>query len=266
MKSVYIESIGLAAAGLPSWLDGATVLRGEQPFMAEPLERYKPALLPSNERRRATDMIRLAFKVCEEATQSCVDQRAALASVFSSSGGDYHVLDQISKALCLDERQVSPTHFHNSVHNSAAGYWGIGAGSHVASTSISAHDHSFFAGLLESVMQLGQHPEGVLFAAYDAVPPEPLQQKRPISAAFASAYVLQASPNERTFVRLDIDVVSSDTLQESVMQNNALENIRLVNPAARALPLLSLIASGEAGELRLQGMGSQWMKIAVSPC
>ncbi len=266
MKPVFIGSIGLAAEGLPTWSEGSKVLRGEQAFSPEPLERYKPALLPSNERRRATDMIRLAFKVCEEATQAFAEQRPELASVFSSSGGDYHVLDQISKALCLDERMVSPTHFHNSVHNSAAGYWGIGALSRQASTSISAHDHSFFAGLLESAVQLDQGSEALLFTAYDAVPPEPLQKKRPICTPFASAYVLSARPNTRTFVRLDIEVVSRQGLSETSMQDAALEQIRLNNPGARALPLLALIAKGEAGEIIFQGMGEQWMKIAVSPC
>lgn len=266
MKPVFIESIGLVAEGLPSWPEGSKVLRGEEAFAPEPIARYKPALLPPNERRRATDMIRLAFKVCEEATEASPEHRATLATVFSSSGGDYYVLDQIAKALCLEERMVSPTHFHNSVHNSAAGYWGIGALSHQASTSISAHDHSFFAGLLESAVQLDQMSDSVLFTAYDAVPPEPLQKKRRIRTPFASAYVLSAHPNERTFVRLDIALLASQELLETPMQDAVLEEVRLANPAARALPLLALIAKGEAGDIILQGMGEQWMKIAVTPC
>src|SRR5690606_40428753 len=69
------------------------------------------------------------------------------AAVFASSGGDYPIIDQICKALCEPERLVSPTQFHNSVHNSAAGYWSIATGSRAPSTSISAFDDTFAAGL-----------------------------------------------------------------------------------------------------------------------
>ena len=35
------------------------------------------------------------------------------------------VIHEICEALATDEREVSPTRFHNSVHNASAGYWGI---------------------------------------------------------------------------------------------------------------------------------------------
>ena len=43
---------------------------------------------------------------------------------------------------------ISPTQFHNSVHNAAAGYWHIAAGSAAPSLSVGGHDGAFAAGLL----------------------------------------------------------------------------------------------------------------------
>ena len=49
---------------------------------------------------------------------------------------------------------ISPTRFHNSVHNAAAGYWGIATGATAAANALCAYDASFGAGLLEALTQV----------------------------------------------------------------------------------------------------------------
>ncbi|MET0042628.1 MAG: beta-ketoacyl synthase chain length factor, partial [Candidatus Thiodiazotropha sp. 6PLUC3] len=79
--------------------------------------------------------IKIALQAAEEALRDYSDSEGVL-SVFSSSEGDLDIIDQICLALSQEDRPVSPTQFHNSVHNAPAGYWSIGSGSHQGSTSL----------------------------------------------------------------------------------------------------------------------------------
>ena len=109
--SAYISGVGLAAPGLPSWADSQMVLRGEQAYAHSDLAVYQPNLLPPNERRRASPVVRMAFRVAEEATQN----RAAsmLATTFVSADGDLQIAHRICTSLATPERFISPTDFHN---------------------------------------------------------------------------------------------------------------------------------------------------------
>ena len=69
--------------------------------------------------------------------------------------------------LATTPTAISPTRFHNSVHNAAAGYWTIGTGCRAASTALSAFDRSFAAGLLEAATQCAADGEAVLLVAFD---------------------------------------------------------------------------------------------------
>jgi hypothetical protein len=185
---VFVDAIGLAAPGLPDWKNSVPVLRGDVEYQPVELERYKPEHLPANERRRATDLVRMAFRVCEDMLNQRAVSLTECAAVFASSGGDYPIIDQICTALCAPERMVSPTQFHNSVHNSAAGYWSIATASRAPSTSISAYDDSFMAGLVEAASLCAVERLSVILAVYDIKPPEPLQSKRPITQDFGVAF------------------------------------------------------------------------------
>src|SRR3546814_15329258 len=120
MIDVYLHAIGLAAPGLPDWPQARGMLRGEATFQPEPLAPYAPPLLPPNERRRATPVVRQAFRVAEEAIAG--RDAGDLAPVFAGSDADMAILQRISAALATPERIVSPTDFHNSVHHADAGY------------------------------------------------------------------------------------------------------------------------------------------------
>ncbi len=49
---------------------------------------------------------------------------------------------------------MSPTQFHNSVHNAAAGYWSIAHGSRQPATCLGAHDWTWAAALLKAVAEV----------------------------------------------------------------------------------------------------------------
>jgi photosystem II stability/assembly factor-like uncharacterized protein len=107
MSPVFLDALGLATPGLPNWQAAVSVLRGEQAFISAPLEKYKPAQLPANEARRATELVRMAFRVAEEVMGNAALNMQDCANVFASSGGDYPIVDQICRSLCVPERLVS---------------------------------------------------------------------------------------------------------------------------------------------------------------
>jgi hypothetical protein len=248
MTVVYLEAVGLAAPGLPSWSAARAVLRGETPFDPQPLAAHVPATLPVNERRRATAAIKLAFQAAEDAMQCSSLAAAGLATVFASSDADLAIIHRISLALTGSPRFVSPTDFHNSVHNAASGYWSIAAGAQGASTTISAFDGSFAAGLLEAYLLARVDGCDVLLVAFDQPAPQPLHAKRPFAHPAGVALVLTRQPTARTLAALSCATTPD---AEAVIKEPQLERLRLGNPATRSLPLLRQLARCESGQLVL---------------
>jgi hypothetical protein len=205
-------------------------------------------MLPPNERRRATPSIRLAFQAAEDAMKGTELQASSLATVFASSDADLAIIHRICLALTATPRFISPTDFHNSVHNAAAGYWSIAAGARAASTTISAHDGSFAAGLLEAWLQVQADDCDVLLVAFDLPAPEPLHATRVIDCPAAVGLVLSRQPRAHTLAAL---TCATTVEAETVLADAALEQLRMSNPAARALPLLRHLATGRAESLVL---------------
>jgi hypothetical protein len=116
-----------------------------------------------------------------------------LASVFASSGGDGQILHELLEALASAERQVSPTRFHNSVHNAPAGYWSIALRSHAPSTSLCCYDWSFAAGLLEAGAQCVTDGVSVLLVSYELPYPEPLHAPEIVLGILGLARLLARS-------------------------------------------------------------------------
>ena len=251
---LYVKEIGIAAPGLAGWKEAVPVLRGENSFTPTPLEKYKPGCLPPNEARRATQLVRLAFRAAEDAVSGNAEQAKNLATVFSSSGGDYIIIDQICTVL---------TQLHNSVHNSAAGYWSIGTGSTLPSNSLSAHDYSFALGLIEAAGMVLVDELDTLLVVYEICPPPRLQKKRPILQEFGSAMTLS---------RNSVGAVAQLTLEYQPGSEEAEQPLTgwmeffSSNPAARALPLLEKIARREAGELTLNLPSGPALRVRVTPC
>jgi hypothetical protein len=218
-------------------------------------------VLPPAERRRAGRIIKLALAVGAEAVAHAQADARGLPTVFTSSGGDGDNCHEICMALASEDRQVSPTRFHNSVHNAAAGYWGIAYACMQPSTSLCAHDASFGAGLLEALCQLASGAAAVLLLAYDADYPQPLRAVRDIADPFGAALLLTAADTPNTLARLRVDLceqASTRLLQEP------LETLRRSIPAARVLPLLEMIARRRSASLVIDYLDATRLALAVS--
>lgn len=189
---------------------------------------------------------------------------AGMAMVFSSSNGDSDTVHEILCVLASDRREVSPTRFHNSVHNAPAGYWAVATGSREPSTSLCAFDDSFSAGLLDAAVQATIDDRPVTLAAYDLPYPEPLHGVRPIDSLFATALVLTPRPTNRTVAALNI--TPGRTVRPTTAMTDArFERLRLGNPAARSLPLLAALARGGRETICLEAGAGTDAEIAVEP-
>lgn len=265
MIRLYIEGIGLLGPGLDGWMAGRAVLSGAAVYRAAPTKLRASDLLPAAERRRAGGPIKLALAVGQEAILQAGRDSKTVATVFTSSGGDNDNVHAINTILATAPHEVSPTRFHNSVHNAAAGYWCIAAGTHEPSTSLCAHDASFAAGLLESAMQMTVGDAVVALIAYDHPHPEPMHRERPIAAPFGMGLILAGRRNERSLAMLEVDFVSGTTA-DTTMQNADLEALRLGIPAARGLPLLAALASGQSAQISIAYFAQNHLSVRVTPC
>jgi hypothetical protein len=165
--------------------------------------------------------------------------------------------------LASDDRRISPTRFHNSVHNAAAGYWSIATGAMTSSSVLCAFDASFSAGLLEALIQVVADNTRIVLLACDTPYPEPLQSARPIPDALGIALLLAPRRSERALAKISVSLTDANA---DVLDDASLEKLRKSIPAARGLPLLRAVALREPKRVVLDYLGHTHLAVAVAPC
>ena len=260
---VFVEAAAVRGPGLAGWAASRAVLAGAASYQPAPTEVPPSPLLPANERRRTVQTVKLALALGAEAFAAAGRDPAETATIFTSSGGDGDTIHEILATLASDDRALSPTRFHNSVHNAPAGYWSIATRSHAPSTSLCCRDASFAAGLLEAAVQATVDDRAVALIAYDLRYPEPLHAVRPIGALFGAALVLAPAPTPAAFARLDVELGRSGGA--SLMADAALEELRRGTPAARGLPLLAALARGAVAQVTIDYVPGLTLAVAVEP-
>ena len=263
--TAYIEGIGLIGPGFTDWQSGAPVIGGEEPYSPRPTIIPAPEGLPPAERRRTGATVKLALSAAQQAVAAAGIDPQTLPAVFASSSGDGLICHEICETLASAERQVSPTRFHNSVHNAAAGYWSLATGATAASTALCAYDGSFAAGLLEALALVLVDRVPVLLSAYETTYPEPLRATRPLPDSFAVALVLTPAPAGNVQAKITAAVSVTDPAPDR-LPDPQLEALRVALPAARSLPLLRLLARRESGMAVLDYMGAQRLQVQVHEC
>ena len=261
--TAWIEGIGFLAPGLPDWPTARAVLRGETPLTAAPSVLPAPSILPPAERRRASRVVKLTLAVGLEAAAHAGADVATLATVFSASGADGHNCHALCEQLATDDRQISPTRFHNSVHNAAAGYWGIATGAMAPCQVICAYDASFGAGLIDALGQVVLDRQTTLLIAYDSEYPEPLFAKRPVPDVAGVSLLLTPERSERSLASITVTPTSAAA---EPLADAALEALRTAIPALRALPLLQKLARGEGGKICLDYLPPMQLSIDIECC
>ncbi len=259
-QTIYLDGIGVFGPGLTGWEQTCDVLAGRQPYVATPNTLPAAEKLPPAERRRVGVPVKLSMAIGLEAAHHAGADLASLATVFSSTEADCDNCHAILEALATNDRALSPTRFHNSVHNAPSGYWGIATGSMQPSTSLCAYDATFAAGLLEAVTQALSNGKPCMLLAYDTAYAEPLQHLRPIPHAMGVALVL--NPSQTPAARALLKITLSDTAATHMPQDD-LERLRQSIPVARCLPLLHLLAQPHNGSVTLEYLDSLQLGIEV---
>lgn len=261
---VYVEGVGLRADGLDGWRVSLPVVAGDRSYTPVPLNLPPSPLLPPAERRRTVATVRLALLVGADAFDAAKRDPGTTATVFASSGGDGATIHNILESLAVVELDVSPTRFHNSVHNAPSGYWNIATRSREPTTSLCAHDASFAAGFLEAAVQATLDQRAIGLIAYDLPYPEPLNASRPIMSMFGVSLIVTPIPTAMTFASLS---VALDRRAEAAtpMRDGRLEALRAGNPAARSLPLLAALARRAETRVVLDHTNGNVVVVSVAP-
>lgn len=242
-QAVYLEGMSLWASRLPGWDVAAAVLAGQADPPAAAPRRPVPEMLPPAERRRAPDSVALAIEVAARACAAAALDPAQLSSVFATTHADLAITDYLCEVLVRTPLLTSPTKFHNSVHNAAAGYWCIATGCHAPYMTVSVYDNSFAVGLLEAIMQVASDGSPVLYVAYDIESCGPLTQVASSSGLFGVGLVLARDRSAQSVAKLcwSIRAGSRDVATRPDSANH-----RLVqdNAMASCLPLFEVLARG----------------------
>jgi hypothetical protein len=249
-----VAGIGFWAPRLPGWPLARDVLLGTVQAPEAPAARVAPALLAPTERRRAPDTVAIALEVAARACEMAGIAPASLPSVFASTHGDLPINDYMCATLASTPALISPTKFHNSVHNAAAGYWTIGTGCTEASTALTAWQHTFGNGLLEALVQCLADDTPVLLVAYDVAARGPIAAVTPSSGMLAAALVLTPPGHATAGRRLRCSLLPG-AMPRAGDDSVAWQALLSGNAMSPCLPLFATLARTGAAQLDV-GLGA----------
>jgi hypothetical protein len=247
-RTAFVNGVAFWASHLPGWQIAAPVLRGEAGAPEQAAPRPSPTLLAPTERRRAPDTVAIALEVAVRACESAKMDPKELPSVFASTHGDLAISDYMSETLARTPTLISPIRFHNSVHNSAAGYWTIGTGCHEPYTALTAYEDTFGEGLLEALSQAECDDRAVLLVAYDVDARGPLATIVPSHGIVGGGVVVSPHAGESPLARVHWRMVNG-THRTAALGRNA----ELVgrNSMAPCLPFFEALAGVQRRTIHL---------------
>lgn len=231
-----MNAIRLSILGTGAYGPGFTTmdeLRADPPADAQFLPP-RPERIPPRERRRAPLLVKLAVEVADQACAAAKIEPGLLPSIFASALGDTDIIDNMCRAVATNPAMLSPTKFHNSVHNAAAGYWSISTEGTEPANSLSSLGYTASTGLLEAGMICTQDSRPVLLVVFDRTTPAPMRFQE-ITDSFAAAIVLGPPRGDDSDIELSVHDEPADW---TALKDERLNTLYANNPAARILPLL----------------------------
>lgn len=227
------------------------------------LELPPPKALPANERRRASQVVRLTLACAEQALQTSPFPVDSLRMVFASDEGTGEVCQQMLEALATT-RMVSPLLFHNSVHNAPSGYFSIGYQNRQPATSVSLGHESFASGLLCAASEACTGGQPVLFLAYDAPMPEPMRSLLPVEHATATAWIIasggEPASGQAALASFELSLHSAATRTHQALPA-WLPAAWAANSSAQGLVALALLDATQEHAACELGVGAQVLRI-----
>ena len=167
MIRVRIQGVGAWGPGFDDWPTLSAHLQDPASGELPATNRPAPTCIPPRERRRSPLAVKLAVEVAQQACEMADLPPSEAACLFAAGMGDMDITDYLCRTLAADDPMVSPTKFHNSVHNAPVGVWTISQSCHQASSAVSAFTHSVPASLLEAAIQASVEDRAVVWVCQD---------------------------------------------------------------------------------------------------
>jgi len=200
-------------------------------------------LLPARLRRRTSTATKMAFSAAEKACADAHCEPSELPVIFTSALGEAGVTDYLCRDIAKQNFPLSPTKFHNSVHNTASGYWSIAVKSKHPAMAMGGYQDSFALGLMEAWSQLHTVESRVLLVCYEESPSELLLPEGSWLGC-ASALVLGHGDMHHTQLSMPYAVSQEHEPQSS-------------SPALAAMPLLKMLQQGLTGKVQIADTTTQ---------
>ena len=190
-----LHAASVLAPGMTSLEQMRSICRANRPPVStQALQLPSPAMLPANERRRASQVVRLTQACIEQALLTSPFPVESMRSVFATDEGTGEICQQVLQAVTTT-RQVSPLAFTNSVQNAPSGYFSISWRNRQSSTVVSLGLESFASGLLCAVTETISSQQPVLLVAYDPPMVTPMDELLAIRDATATAWIISSGAN-----------------------------------------------------------------------
>lgn len=262
--SCKLLGYGAWGHGFENWSDLKNIINGKganEAMAASP----KPEIIPANERRRAPLPVKLAVESSWQATQDAGIDPKELSCVFVSGLGDTQLTDYMCKVLATDEKQLSPTKFHNSVHNAAAGYWTISTSCMKAANSVAGYNQSVSLTLLEGITQCIADKSPLLLTFFDAPVSLVLKSLLKNEASFSFSIVIAPNDSQYEGLQLETEIIQAESNWPALnIENDMLNTAYQNNPVARLLPLLEKIVKKDSGLLSVPLSEQTSINLSVS--
>lgn len=247
MKPVFVRGLGLWTPGYDrpkAWCDQK----------ADPsLEKPDAALLEGPLRRRATPLTRMAVEVFQQAAEHAergptpkptpIPKTNTVSSVWATAYGEHTPAIKLLEMMQRGEGKLSPTHFHNSVHNTASGYASIATGNVAPSTTLTGGVELVASALFEACCLLESSGRDVALVVADEALQAPFDRadtRTPLAIAF-----LLSPRSERA---LGVLTKLRRASVAGVPCDGPFGNLHI----SAALPLLEQIVRGEPGTVALE--------------
>lgn len=242
-RNVYVHGRAL-------WAPGFADLAAFRAGVADDAVTKPPASLVGGRMKRGTSpMCRAAIEVVTQAAADAGFDPATCATVFGSYHGEIEIAFHQLEMMRDGEGIISPARFKNSVHNTAAGLFTIGATNRGFTTAIAGGPHTFALSLLEAwaLIASGEHDQAVVATTEEPLPSflDELSDHRLLGIAIA----LSADP-DGALAKVAVPMPCTEPAPHPAVREAFADHV-----AAPGLALIDAVDEGWRGPLGLTPPG-----------
>jgi hypothetical protein len=243
MKPIFVRGIGLWTPGFSNpeaWCRGQSdseVTKADAPILEGPL------------RRRASALTRISVDVFGQATRAAGVDIHSIPTIWATAHGEHATAIKLLEMMIRGEGKVSPTQFHNSVHNTPSAYASISCGNASASSTLTGGPELVSSALLEAFCHLDTGTQEIVVVLGDEplhAPFDRADMPAPLAVAFClSVHDRDAGEGEHA------GVVLSNLRREELTDTQPDKRLGGLYVSA-GLPLLEHIVARRPGVIPLE--------------